>query len=341
MAKATTIWGIHAGRTGDADKLFLTGKVIALGWRDVGDLGKLGKNREAYKEAVATAYPEKKPGAIPNNAGQLFRFVNEAKVGDLVAYPSKADRCIHIGRIEGEYEHDPAKEPGYPNQRRVTWLKSIPRTSFTQGALYEIGSAMSFFQLKNYAEEYIGALSRGRNPSAPSEESEDASVKIVADEIRESTHDFVLKRLDQELKGHPLSHFVAHLLNKMGYRTRVSPPGADGGVDVLAHRDELGFEPPIIKVQVKSSIDKVSDHTVKSLFGNVDGGEHGLFVTLGSFTPPARQFERTKSNLRLIDGVQLVDLVLEHYEEFDAQYKGLIPLKRVYVPQPIEDDGQP
>jgi restriction system protein len=32
-------------------------------------------------------YPDAKPGAIPTNAGQLFRFVHEMQVGDLVAYP--------------------------------------------------------------------------------------------------------------------------------------------------------------------------------------------------------------------------------------------------------------
>jgi len=77
-------------------------------------------------------------------------------------------------------------------------------------------------------------------------------VGIVAEEIEENTRDFVLKTLAQELKGHPLSHFVANLLRTMGYRTRVSPEGPDGGIDIIAHKDELGFEPPIIKVQVKS-----------------------------------------------------------------------------------------
>ena len=35
------LWGIHAGRTGDADHLFLVQNVIALGWEDAGDLSKL------------------------------------------------------------------------------------------------------------------------------------------------------------------------------------------------------------------------------------------------------------------------------------------------------------
>lgn len=35
----------------------------------------------------------------------------------------------------------------------------------------------------------------------------------------------------------------------------------------------------------------------------------------------------------LIDGEELVDLILEHYEDFDSRYKGFLPLKRVYVPE--------
>lgn len=39
----------------------------------------------------------------------------------------------------------------------------------------------------------------------------------------------------------------------MRYHIRVSPEGRDDGIDIVAHKDELGFEPPIIKVQVKRS----------------------------------------------------------------------------------------
>ncbi|MCB0085617.1 MAG: restriction endonuclease, partial [Caldilineaceae bacterium] len=46
-----------------------------------------------------------------------------------------------------------------------------------------------------------------------------------------------MKTLAQEFKGHPLAVFVGHLLNTMGYRTRIAPPGPDGGIDIIAHRD--------------------------------------------------------------------------------------------------------
>lgn len=61
----TTIWGIHAGRTVDADNLFRQKGYIALGWDELEDLSKPAPNRDAYKEAVSAAIPSYKPGAIP------------------------------------------------------------------------------------------------------------------------------------------------------------------------------------------------------------------------------------------------------------------------------------
>src|SRR5215510_13897770 len=93
------IWGIHAGRTGDADTLFLLRNRIALGWHEVGDLNAIAAEREAFKKKVADTYPDMKPGAQINSASQLFRFMHEMKNGDLICYPSKSDRPIHIGIV--------------------------------------------------------------------------------------------------------------------------------------------------------------------------------------------------------------------------------------------------
>ena len=330
MADAV-IWGIHGGRNSEADDLFLKQNRIALGWSAVPDLTGMANSRDAFKAALLAASPNYKPTAVPTAAGQLYRFVHEMKAGELVAYPSKRDRQIHIGRLSGSYLHAPSLNAHYPHQRAVEWLRSIPRTKFSQGALYEIGSALTLFQVKNYADEYLAHLN---NQAAPTPVDADESVAEIAEDIEETTWDFVLKTLAQDLKGHPFAHFAAHLLNTMGYRTRVSPEGPDGGIDIIAHKDELGFEPPVIKVQIKSTEGKVGDPEVSALYGKVGPGEFGLLITLGTFSKPATDFARSKTNLRLIDGDELVSLVLDHYEQFDTRYKAILPLKRVWVPQP-------
>jgi restriction system protein len=47
-----------------------------------------------------------KPGAIPVSAGQLFRFVREMKVGDIVVFPLKRTAEIWLGRVTGDYTYD-------------------------------------------------------------------------------------------------------------------------------------------------------------------------------------------------------------------------------------------
>src|SRR5215469_1123788 len=228
MEKEKTFWGIHAGKTGDAESLFEKKNVVAIGWEQMGDLSGL-KTREDFKKKYEQTYPGVKPGAIPVSAGQLYRFVRELKIGDIVIFPLKREADIWLGRVTGEYKYSASES--YPNLRSVEWLKKFPRTRFSQGALYEIGSAMSFFQVKNYADEFQAAL-EGVAVAAPSVEGEDETISVVADDIEQQSRDFVLKQIHQKLKGHGLAEFVGHLLNLMGYKTKVSEPGPDRGIDI-------------------------------------------------------------------------------------------------------------
>ncbi len=336
MTKDITLWGIHAGKTGEADLLFLNENIIALGWGQMGDLKALGSTREHFKQHYAATYQEAakaKPGSVPTSAGQLFRFVHEMQIGDYVVYPSKHPKRVHLGRVTGDYQYSTSDNSHYPQRRKVEWIRDLPRTAFSQGALYEIGSALSLFAVKNYADEFWSAI-HSTHPLPLGPAKKDETLAEVSQDVEETTRDFILKILAQETKGHPFAYFVGNLLTTMGYRIRVSPEGADGGVDIVAHKDELGFEPPIIKVQCKSTEGSVGDPLISQLYGKVSPSEFGLFVTLGTFTNQAVQFARTKSNLRLVDGEALVELVLEHYEALDSKYKGMIPLRKAYIPEP-------
>jgi len=335
MYNNVTVWGIHAGAMGEVDKLFLnkSNPSIAIGWPEMGDLSLIKQDREDFKDKLKKTYPETKKGAIPTSAGMLYRFIYEMKQGDIVIYPSKQDRQIHIGELNGDYAFDTGYDKEYPHLRSVKWLKHFSRSDFSQGALYEIGSALSLFQVKNYADEFIAAL-EGK-PTAKKDEP-DETVTDILEVTEQSTKDFIYKKLSKELKGHPFEHFVAHILNVIGYNTKVSPEGGDGGIDILAFKDELGIEPPIIKVQVKSNDGDVTPEKVQALYGTVSNGEYGLFVSLGGYSKQARAFAKSKSNLRIIDGDELIELTLKHYEKLDSKYKAIIPLKNIYIPTQVE-----
>lgn len=322
------VWGIHT----QDDNLFLKNNVIAIGWSDMGDLSAIEASREAFKEKYSQVYPNAKKGSIATGAGMLYRFCHEVQIGDYVVFPSKSNREVNIGVIKGEYVYD-LSQIEYVQTRKVKWLKHLPRTAFSQGALYEIGSAMSFFSVKNYADEFLAALDKDFKKNISSD-SEDESVGATADDIIESTKDFILKELSRQLKGYDLEIFVADLLRAMGYRTKVSPQGGDSGIDITAYKDEL---PPRILVQVKSQDGDIKESTIQSLKGAMREGDYGLFVTLSNYTKKAQKYLDSTPIIRGINGTELVELILKYYEDLSDKYRKMIPLKRVYIPVPKDE----
>ena len=217
----------------------------------------------------------------------------------------------------------------YVQQRSVEWIKRLPRTAFSQGALYEIGSAMSLFAIKKYADEFLAALDKNFKSNSAVEYDEDESVAATADDIVESTRDFILKELSKNLKGYDLEEFVADLLRTMGYRTQISPHGGDSGIDITAYKDEL---PPRILVQVKSQDGDIRETTIQSLKGAMREGDYGVFVTLSNYTKNAQKYLENTPIIKGINGIELVDLILKYYEDLNEKYKKIIPLKMVYIP---------
>lgn len=145
----------------------------------------------------------------------------------------------------------------------------------------------------------------------------------------------MLGKLARDFKGYPFQGFVSDLLEAMGYRVKPGPRGADGGIDLIAYQDPLCIEPPIIKVQVKAEEGTARDSDIAALMGNLAPNERGLFVTLGKFTKESRLRERQHAHLRLIDREELLSLIFEYYEQAGPRLKASVPLKRVYIPEPI------
>ena len=329
------IWGIHMGEhVGSAP---IEDGYVGIGWSELGDLTTLGKSRETLKEALTGSFPEAKKATIAGNAGVLFRFVNEMQIGDIVVYPSKSDRMVNIGRVTGNYHYKADDSHGYPNHHEVEWLCSHPRNEFRQVALNEIGAFITLFLIRRNRDDFLQKIGQADSPENSDDDTNDliddeTATESIAQKAEETTHDFLIKQLVNKLSPYEFEHFIAHLMECMGYTARVTPKSRDGGIDVIAHNDKLGFEPPIIKIQCKQITDQSSEPDANQLLGTLGEGEFGLFVNLGSYSQPARVLERNKAKLRLIDGEQLIALVLEHYSKLSPKYRTLLPLKQIYVP---------
>lgn len=336
-----TLWGVHMGA--HVAERPIDGNYVAIGWEEVGDLTQFPADREAYKVALMEAYPDKKPGAIPVDAGSIYKFVHVIQSGDLVVYSSKSDRMVNIGRFTGAISFNEGDPDGYPTRRDVTWLGRFPRDEFSQAALHEIGSFLTLFRVKRHTSEFLSKVQLVGSTPVITDDAEDeitdddTATASAAIQAEASTSDFVIKRLMSDLSGHQFEQFIAHLLECMGYTARVTPKSGDGGVDVIAHMDPLGFQPPIVKVQCKRTTSQTPRPDVDRLLGTLGDGEYGLFVNLGSYAKGAVELERNRAKLRLINGDQLVELVMENYENLSPRYRAIIPLKRIFVPDLQQD----
>lgn len=330
MKDNCSIWRIHA--EAKMDGIFMHDSIVAIGFSKFTDPTKLKASKEEFIKKYAESYPNASKASVSACASTIYRFVHEVQLGDYVVFPSKSDRMVNIGIIEGECAYNPSSD--YPIQRKVKWLKHLPRTLFSNAALAEIGSFLSFFTIKNYSDEFIEALSKNFKKQKISFDEDMEELSISTQMAMERTKDFILKKLSRCLKGYDFQDIITNLLTAMGYMAIPSQRGGDRGIDITAYKDEF---PPRILVQVKSQDSQINEALVQSLKGAMKEGDYGLFFTLSDYTKNARIYLEHTPIIRGINGIELVDLLLKYYDKLDEKYRKIIPLKMIYVPDTGSD----
>lgn len=338
-----TLWVLHVGDEHDIALRAREEGFICIGWTKLGDLSRFG-SRDTLKKAMAKAWPDWKPKTVYSSYGQVWRFAHDIKVGDPVVLPIKATREIAIGRISGEYRFEGEGSDLYlrdrANVRDVEWLKVVPRHVFSRPALHSFGSFSTVSTSDDFLEEVVavlqGVFAEADEPeglespiSTPGEAEEIQGPDLYGTALQE-TEDMLLKAWLRT--GAQFEHVVAAVFRAMGYTASVTPASGDHGVDIIAHPDPLGLQPPFIKVQVKSGSSAVGEPQVNQLKGALNQGEQGILVSLGTFAAGAQSIARSSSNLRLLDAKQFVALFLEYYDRLDPSWQARFPLKRVFVP---------
>ncbi|WUR15321.1 restriction endonuclease [[Empedobacter] haloabium] len=188
-----------------------------------------------------------------------------------------------------------------------------------------------------------GSASTMTNELKPADEisaSPDTSAKAVSvtfDEAEEQAWSEISAYL-KAMNPYDFQDLVADLLRAMSYHVNwVSPPGKDGGVDILAWPDPLGTRPPRIKVQVKRQQQAVSVEGLRSFMAVLGDNDVGLFVCTGGFTKDAEYEARTqeKRRITLIGLEKLFDLWVEHYDRLSDQARRRLPLRPIRFLAPL------
>jgi restriction system protein len=178
-------------------------------------------------------------------------------------------------------------------------------------------------------EEIVGEAAE--NGSVP-----EKSAQITFEQAEEQAQTEIRAYLSA-INPYDLQQIVADLLKAMGYYPSwVSPPGPDGGLDIVAHPDPLGTRPPRIKVQVKRNSQAVDESGLRSFLALVNEDDAGLFVAIGGFTKAARDAARMQERRKvtLIDLDRLLELWIEHYSKLDDLARERLPLTPIYFLTP-------
>lgn len=330
------MWMVRAGRGGEYIDDFMGRGVVAVGSEEIGTLTPTTTKEELLKR-YADSYPDKKENTRLAWASQLLRFLTEVKVGDDVLCFDRDRRRYLLGKITSEYEWRPHPE-GKPHTRRVEWAHEVPRDSLTTTTRNTLGSTLTIFKLNDEAAADVRAhvVPLGSNaapPPKPKEEEKNAQVLgTITAETFEKAEEFIEDQIN-ELDWEDMQELVAGILRAMGYRTTVSAPGSDRGVDIFASPDGLGLQEPRVFVEVKHRSKQIGTGEIRSFLGGRKKGDRCLYVSTGGFSREALyEADRADVPITLITLPRLRQLVVDFYEKLDAETRALVPLRRLYWP---------
>lgn len=347
------IWLVRAGKYGEHEDRFLKDNRVYLTWSGLQELDlSVSKDYDQLKDLVQLNYPGETARKIGNWTGQIWAFALAMKEKDWVVMPKKGKGTIALGEIGSSYMYDGVGDFDYRHYRDVRWLnQDVPRGAFDQDLLYSMGAFLTVCEIKrNNAEARIRAMFKNgfdspitnvaisQIPPATGRQPQNDAVEEVEEtgnfDIEQYTRDLIAKFIIQKFKGHGLARLVDAVLKAQGYTTYLSPEGPDKGVDILAAKGSLGFESPKICVQVKSG-DTPSDRPeLTQLIGAIQNSqaEKGLFVSWSGFKSTVyREVPSQFFKVRLWDANDLIEQILENYEDLDQTIKSELPLKRIWT----------
>lgn len=181
-----------------------------------------------------------------------------------------------------------------------------------------------------------GKVEDNSTPASDDAEGASESATITFEQAEEQAWSEIERYL-RAMNPFDFQQVVADLLRAMSYHVSwISPPGKDGGVDIIAYTDPLGTKTPRIKVQVKRVVQKVDKDGLKSFMAIINEDDVGLFVSTAGFTRDAEEFARSQERrkITLIDLERLLDLWVQHFSRLDEKARRRLPLSPIYFLTP-------
>ena len=328
-----TMWMVRAESDGRLFQPFIDKGLVAIGWPDMGDLGRF-ESRETLLAELRDRYPSQRAGWYANAGGMLHRFSRELQPDDGVVSYDRTRRVYAVGELQEEYRFDRGFDPTYPNVWPVKWkAMEVSRDALATATKNSLGSTLTLFQLPETAEEDVWRAATGEQKEPPKDEEEgDEEEKLLLEDLESRSIEFIKDRI-VGLDWKEMQSLIAGALGALGYKARISTRGPDRGVDIVASRDGFGFENPRIVVEVKHRTGQVGAPEIRSFVGGRRSYDKCLYVSTGGFSKEAR-YEADRANVlvTLLDLDDVAKMLVENYESLDGETRRLVPLRRIYWP---------
>lgn len=271
-------------------------------------------DKEYLKDEYKKSYPDDKFMTMNINAGQVYRFLNELNIGDIVISPYNDHRLL-IGKVKGEPYFVKDDICPYNYRREVEWFdEEINRTEFTIPLQNTLRSSMTVFNVTQIQEILVsvGLAEKGD--------------KEIKKRIDNTEHIYDLIR-DSFLKldSKEFELLVNYVLRSLGFdATQETGKVGDGGIDFEGQLNVMGVASINLQVQVKRyDTSTIGEKEIRNFRGALKKDYQGCFITLSQFNKKAKQSaeDKDRTPIQLIDGRRFIEIFIEQYEKImDAIY---------------------
>lgn len=249
--------------------------------------------------------------------------------GDFSSGGRRFDKIVRFNTID-------AAKAGYLIKNGSCWI-------ITESGLEALKNFTSPDLMQKNVQKMYQKWKQGGDQSHEIEADEDAdlvkSTRVTYEEAQEQAQESIDEFLGK-MNPYEFQDLIADLLEAMEYHVIwVSPPGKDGGTDILAYTDPLGIQGPRIKVQVKRQQNTVSEPELKSFVANIGPHDSGIYFCTGGFSLDAHKYARQQENKRimLVDSKTLVKLWINNMRKLSDQAWQRLPLTPIYFLTPVNE----
>ncbi len=266
-------------------------------------------SKEALKEEYKKVYPADPPMRMNQNVGQIYRFVNEMKEGDVVISPFNTNELL-VGKVTSKLYHKTDKTSPYPWRKTVEWFPNlIDRHSLSVPLQSTLKSSLTCFRVIMCEEilSQIGLLS-----TQPVPQGEEITF------TPKSNYELIKRRF-LELDPTEFELLVAYVLRSLGFEaSQQTGKVGDGGIDYEGVLDIFGVASINLQVQVKRyQKGVIGESDIRSFRGALKKDYQGCFITLSSFNKKAIDSaqDKQRETIQLIDGIRFTEIFIEQYEK--------------------------